>query len=93
MTQPILLSECRQGVLRLTLNDPASRNSLSDAMFAALEAALGSARIDPAVRAIVIAATGTVYCSGHNLKEITEHRGDPDRGRLYFRGLWSAVRL
>jgi enoyl-CoA hydratase/carnithine racemase len=84
MTQPLLLSECRQGVLRLTLNDLASRNSLSEAMFAELEAALGGARSDPAVRTIVIAATGPVYCSGHNLKEITAHRGDPDRGRVYF---------
>jgi enoyl-CoA hydratase/carnithine racemase len=84
MTQSLLLSECRQGVLRLTLNDPASRNSLSEAMLAAFDDALGSARSDPAVRAIVIAATGPSYCSGHNLKEITAHRSDADRGRAYY---------
>jgi enoyl-CoA hydratase/carnithine racemase len=84
MTHSLLFSECRQGVLRLTLNDPDSRNSLSEAMLAALDAALGSARSDPAVRTIVIAATGPSYCSGHNLKEITAHRSDADRGRAFF---------
>jgi enoyl-CoA hydratase/carnithine racemase len=84
MTHSLLFSECRQGVLRLTLNDPDSRNSLSEAMLAALDAALGSARSDPAVRTIVIAATGPSYCSGHNLKEITAHRSDADRGRAYY---------
>ena len=42
MTPTILLSDTDNGVLRLILNDPTSRNSLSEAMMAALEAALGS---------------------------------------------------
>jgi enoyl-CoA hydratase/carnithine racemase len=53
-------------------------------MFSALEEALSNAKSDPSVRAIVIAATGPVFCSGHNLKEITLHRSDADRGRAYF---------
>jgi len=84
MTQEILLSELNRGVLRLTLNDPASRNSLSEAMMSELERALNAASSDEAVRVVVIGATGPVFCSGHNLKEITAHRGDSDRGRGYF---------
>ncbi len=54
----LLLRELAAGVLRLTLNDPATRNSLSEAMIAALRAALDDAAAEAAVRVIVIAASG-----------------------------------
>lgn len=78
------------GVLRLTLNDPASRNSLSEAMMAALRAALAEAESDSGVRVIVLAATGPAFCSGHNLKEISAHRADADKGAAYFQALFRA---
>ena len=76
------------GVLRLTLNAPRSRNALSEAMMTALSDALSGAASEPAVRVVVIAANGPVFCAGHNLKEMTAARQDPanaaDRGRAYF---------
>ena len=72
------------GVLRLVMSRPERRNSLSEAMMAALGAALASAAADPAVRVIVIGAEGNVFSAGHDLKELTAHRGDGDRGRAYF---------
>jgi enoyl-CoA hydratase/carnithine racemase len=80
----ILQRQQYQGILRLTLNDPATRNSLGDAMLAALAVALDEARQNDQVRVIVIAAEGQVFCSGHNLKEITAHRQDEDQGKAYF---------
>lgn len=80
----ILLSERHQGILRLTLNDSQTRNSLSEAMMAALAVALDDAKDDDATRVIVIAAQGPAFCSGHNLKEITERRRDQDHGKAYF---------
>jgi enoyl-CoA hydratase/carnithine racemase len=80
----ILLKEQRQGILRLTLNDPKTRNSLSEAMMASLAVALDEAKHDPETRVIVIAAEGPAFCSGHNLKEITERRRDDDHGKAYF---------
>ena len=41
---PILLSELDAGVLRLTLNNPARRNSLSEGMMTALKEALDKSR-------------------------------------------------
>lgn len=73
-----------KGVTTLTLDDPTSRNSLSEAMLSALGAELDAIADDKAVRAVVIAATGPVFCSGHNLKEMTARRRDGDRGRAYF---------
>jgi len=71
-------------VLRLTLSRPERRNSLSEAMMAALGEALAAAAADRTVHVIVIAAEGNVFSAGHDLKELSAHRGDADRGRAYF---------
>lgn len=84
----VLADRGEDGVLRLTLNAPRSRNALSESMMTALSSALQEAAQDAAVRVIVIAANGPVFCAGHNLKEITAARSAPenaaDRGRAYF---------
>ena len=72
------------GVLLLTMNDPNRRNALSEAMLEALSGAFDRASQDPEVRVIVLAATGPVFCAGHDLKEITAVRQNADRGRAYF---------
>jgi enoyl-CoA hydratase/carnithine racemase len=69
------------GVLVLTLARPEARNSLSQAMLAALQAAIESASGDAGVRAVVIAGKGVAFCAGHDLRELTDHRSDPDGGR------------
>ena len=40
------------------------------------------------MRVIVLAALGPAFSSGHNLKEITAHRGDADKGATYFARLF-----
>jgi enoyl-CoA hydratase/carnithine racemase len=82
--EPVLLREDRGAVAWLTLNRPAQRNSLSEALMTALTDELARVGADRAIRAVVIAANGTVFSSGHDLKELTAHRGDADRGRAYF---------
>lgn len=86
----LLIRSLDGGILRLTLNDPATRNSLSAEMMAELHQALVDAADNSDVRVIVIAAVGPVFSSGHNLKEITAHRGDADRGEAYFFTLFQA---
>ena len=85
---PILLRESLSSTLGsiavLTLNRPASRNSLSEAMIGELHAALDDIRDDPRVRAVVIAANGPAFSAGHDMKELTARRSDGDRGRAYF---------
>ena len=83
-----LLSGLDGGVLHLTLNDAATRNSLSEAMMASLQQALDDAAADKAVRVIVLAGTGPAFSSGHNLKEITARRADADKGAGYFAALF-----
>jgi enoyl-CoA hydratase/carnithine racemase len=87
---PILLREMAGSIAVLTLNRPAARNSLSEAMIAELHAALDELRCDAGVRAVVIAANGTAYSAGHDMKELTARRADPDRGRAYFAQMMAA---
>jgi enoyl-CoA hydratase/carnithine racemase len=81
---PVLTSAVTDGVCTLTLARPQARNSLSEAMMAALSSALAGIAADKSVRAVVLAAEGPVFSAGHDLKEIQAHRGDADRGRAYF---------
>ncbi|MDM5147360.1 enoyl-CoA hydratase-related protein, partial [Candidatus Persebacteraceae bacterium Df01] len=74
MTEPsttdLLLREDINGVRILTLNRPQSRNALSDALIAGLQTALQEADTDATVRVVVIAASGPVFCAGHDLREV-----------------------
>ncbi len=88
--QSPLLRETIDGIAVLTLDSPATRNALSEAMIAGLQAELDSIRDDKSIRAVVIAATGTAYSSGHHLKELTARRIDPDKGRAYFAQMMTA---
>ena len=72
------------GVLTLTLARPQARNALSIAMLDALGAAFAGIAADPGVRAVVLAAEGPAFSSGHDLKEITAARAGADRGRAFF---------
>jgi enoyl-CoA hydratase/carnithine racemase len=87
---PILLRETLGSITVLTLNRPASRNSLSEAMIGELHAALDDIRDDPGVRAVVIAANGPAFSAGHDMKELTARRSDADRGRAYFAQMMNA---
>jgi enoyl-CoA hydratase/carnithine racemase len=78
--------ERRGAVAVWTLDRPEARNSLSDGLLAALAETDRAAR-DPAVAAVVIAANGPAFCAGHDLKEMSAHRTDPDAGADYFRVL------
>src|SRR5947199_10250434 len=88
--EPILLRENAGSVAVLTLNRPAARNSLSEGLIGELHAALDELRDDAAVRAVVIAASGTAFSAGHDMKELTARRADPDRGRGYFAHIMNA---
>jgi len=79
MTAPVLLRADDQGVATLTLNRPAARNALSLELIDALIAAFDAIMHDDAVRVVVLAAAGPVFCAGHDLREL---RSLPDQTAL-----------
>ena len=66
----VLESRDARGVVTLTMNRPASFNALGEEMLGALQSALDRLAGDEAVRAVVLAAAGKAFCTGHNLKEM-----------------------
>jgi enoyl-CoA hydratase/carnithine racemase len=87
---PVLLREDQDGIAVLTLNRPQARNSLSEALIEALTQTLGAIATDKRVRVVVLAANGPAFSAGHDMKEMTARRNDPDRGRAYFKQLMDA---
>jgi len=87
---PPLLRADQGPVAVLTLNRPEARNCLSEDLIAALHAAIAEIGGSDAIRAIVITGAGSAFSSGHDLKELSSHRGDPDRGKAYFAKIMDA---
>jgi enoyl-CoA hydratase/carnithine racemase len=81
---PVLLRERDGDIAILTLNRPQARNSLSESLLIALSEAFSEIGADKSVRAVVLAANGTAFCAGHDMKELTARRADADGGRAYF---------
>jgi enoyl-CoA hydratase/carnithine racemase len=88
--EPVLLRETHGSIAVVTLNRPAARNALSEELIAALHAEIDAISADSAVRAVVIAANGTAFSAGHDLKQLTARRSDADGGHAYFRQIMTA---
>ena len=72
------------GCAVVTLNRPQKRNALSLDLMLELSDCLESIGKDPSIRAVILAAAGKVFCSGHDLSEmIGRSAGD-------YRGLFEA---
>jgi enoyl-CoA hydratase/carnithine racemase len=91
----ILLRSDNDGICTLTLNRPEARNALSRDLMAALQDQLDALRDDASVKVVVIAANGPAFCAGHDLKEVSDLKGD-DHLALFqqcSRMMMSVVRL
>jgi enoyl-CoA hydratase/carnithine racemase len=62
--------EASDGIAVITLANPEKRNALSLETMRELTAALERVGRDASIRVVVLAATGPVFSSGHNLKEM-----------------------
>ena len=77
----------------LTLNDPATRNSLaSDGLFDAFERSVDRINGDIAVRVAVLTGNGSAFSSGGNLREMQARAGmfagaAPEIAQQYVRGI------
>src|SRR5262249_38251020 len=66
------LTVAREGASTIvTLNRPERRNALSLELMRELIACLDEIGRDPETRAVILAAAGKVFCSGHDLSQMT----------------------
>lgn len=78
------------GIVTLTLNDPATRNAISDLpMIEAILDALKAAEADDKARVIILTGEGPAFCAGGNIKAMSEGQGlvdaTPARTRINYR--------
>jgi len=86
---PPILTAKANAVLTITLNRPEARNPLSESMMRALQLALDEAVEDKDLKVVVLAAKGPAFSAGHDLKELTARRSDPDQGLAYYRQIFA----
>jgi len=72
MTDELVHLEVANGVGTITLDSPHNRNALSRQLTSELWGHLQAALADDAVRVVVLTGSGTVFCSGADLKEQRE---------------------
>ncbi len=75
----------QDGILRLTLNNQHNHNALSEEMMSKIKTALDESISNKKIRVVIISAEGPTFSAGHDLKELTHRRQDPDKGRDYFK--------
>ena len=81
-----LLVEVRDGVGRVTFNNPDKHNALSLAIRQALPGAIAALEGDPAVRVVVMTGAGTkAFMSGADISEFGAQRTTPDARAEYDR--------
>ena len=78
MTDEVVHLDIADGVATVTLDSPANRNALSQRLTGELEQRIVAAIADDGVRVVVLTASGTVFCSGADLKE---QRSANERGQ------------
>lgn len=67
-----VLYEVSDGLATVTINRPDAMNAMNTEAKVALRDALEAAGADPAVRAVLLTATGRAFCVGQDLKEHVE---------------------
>ncbi|KMO12970.1 enoyl-CoA hydratase-related protein [Methylobacterium platani] len=79
MADPVLTRRIGDHVALVTLNRPRARNAVDPDLARALAAAVAATEADDAVRAVVLAGEGPVFCAGADLKVVADGGAD---------GLW-----
>ena len=68
-----LVFEVDGNIATITLNRPGRRNALSLELMLSLIDTLDRVERDSTIRAVILAASGSVFCAGHDLTEMTGH--------------------
>ena len=93
MHETLKVEKVTESIVRLTMDDEKTGNSLSDNMISLLSSIIKEVSVDKSIKVVVIAANGKIFCSGHNLKENTAARKNRDQGESYFRDLFESCSI
>jgi enoyl-CoA hydratase len=79
-------------VAEITLNNPDKRNVLDLATSNALKSAVEAATDNPAVKAILLSATGRAFCAGGSLDELLSAQEDTEQLGAIYEGFLAVAR-
>ncbi len=86
-----IVTELRDGILRIEIRRPEKRNALTSAMYAAMADALDRAAREDTVRVVLIHGQPGVFTAGNDVTDFLNGPGDPDRPVFRFlRGIAAA---
>jgi enoyl-CoA hydratase/carnithine racemase len=77
MSDPAILLAVTNGIATLTLNRPAVRNAIDDAMRGEMIEALETVAADPAIKALVVTGAGTAFCAGGDVRGMKNRLAAP----------------
>ena len=80
-----ILTHAEGGVMTVTLNRVARKNSINTAMYAALADAITQARDDASVRVVVLQGHETIFSAGNDIADFLEQPPAGDAERPVFR--------
>ena len=86
----LILTEIKDSIFYITLNNPSSQNTLSLAIINTLNKIILDSAKNNEAKVIIIRSVGKIFSAGHNLKEISLHRKDSDKGLKFFTTLISS---
>lgn len=72
MNDLILVETVESGIAKITLNDPAARNAMSDEMAEKFEDAIKACAADSSVRVIIVTGAGQAFSAGGHLEMLLE---------------------
>ena len=78
----LVLTDIRDGVATLTLNNPDERNTMTQPMVEEIVAAMDAFESDEGVGAVVVTGTPPAFCAGANLGNLAEATGE-SLGTIY----------
>ncbi len=90
MQDILKVEKFHKSIVRLTMNDEKTGNSLSKQMINCLIPFFKEVSADKSTKVIIISSKGKIFCSGHNLKDITAARENNDMGESYFKDLFGS---
>jgi len=81
--EPLTIMTQENGIRQIKLNNPKKRNALSVDLMNSLKSNLTHEINDLDLRVIILSANGPVFCSGHDLKELTATTKKSDHAHIF----------
>ena len=88
MEDILKIEKYNNSIVRMTMNDEKTGNSLSDEMISKISSSIKDISSNENIKVVIISSKGKIFCAGHNLLEISNARKNSDDGENYYRNLF-----